>query len=569
MLDMNRDWSIPISVQEVLLAGWLQDEDMGCWDKDAVKAMASLLALRIFEDGIPEKQSHMLVAAQKYFEEEERAIIQEANRLDDIKTALKKREPIATSILLKQLGIEDSSLLDEDFESLSPEIIDVFERRGENEVEISFPLVKFAGLGRSAMGLGTAKTLLVRIFIDYTGEMPTAFCLHLDTDTPSTDIHTEHSPWVCLDDTKEPDVPYCSKTPSVFTWQLSRVLFRYLKTNTITLASLHSFITKSITELTYSCIMCGASHDASTVRLRRSIPCTLPSCQSIWLNPSQQDWDFNSPNQIQLAPSIPLSIRIPELRTDPFALDLLLTSIFCATKTAHAQLLPNCPITPIPIVSSILNNLPALSIIRDAVYPSTILRKYHLSAEHLLLYASTMFRGFLTSATDNAKIPGFPPGTHQFVLASAAPELEKSFAAQIELEPQRATRILFHGTSLDRLPSILAQGLKIHSGGALQRTGAAHGAGIYMAEEPATSFSYAPAAVSWKNSGLSNMRLLLGCEVVGAGASVGNGIHVIKDERRVMVRYVFLLGATARVPVARHVVPALESACRGLRSGFL
>ncbi|KAF2647450.1 hypothetical protein K491DRAFT_569114, partial [Lophiostoma macrostomum CBS 122681] len=52
-----------------------------------------------------------------------------------------------------------------------------------------------------------------------------------------------------------------------------------------------------------------------------------------------------------------------------------------------------------------------------------------------------------------------PAGTHQFVLANAAPELEHAFAKQLP-RYNPTTRVLFHGTSLDRLPSILAQGLK-------------------------------------------------------------------------------------------------------------
>ncbi|KAF2471455.1 uncharacterized protein BDR25DRAFT_186734, partial [Lindgomyces ingoldianus] len=52
-----------------------------------------------------------------------------------------------------------------------------------------------------------------------------------------------------------------------------------------------------------------------------------------------------------------------------------------------------------------------------------------------------------------------PAGTHQFVLANAAPSIESSFASKLpRYNPQ--TRVLFHGTSLDRLPSILAKGLK-------------------------------------------------------------------------------------------------------------
>ncbi|KAF1363819.1 hypothetical protein EJ07DRAFT_87266, partial [Lizonia empirigonia] len=52
-----------------------------------------------------------------------------------------------------------------------------------------------------------------------------------------------------------------------------------------------------------------------------------------------------------------------------------------------------------------------------------------------------------------------PPGTHQFVLANASPKLEKTFVSKIQWT-KRETTVLFHGTSLDRLPAILSQGLR-------------------------------------------------------------------------------------------------------------
>ena len=63
------------------------------------------------------------------------------------------------------------------------------------------------------------------------------------------------------------------------------------------------------------------------------------------------------------------------------------------------------------------------------------------------------------------------------------------------------------------------------------------------------------------------MRLLLGCEVAGTGRSVNTGIHVITDERSVMVRYVFLFTNYASSPVANTIVPAMASGMSALRTG--
>ncbi|ORY15477.1 hypothetical protein BCR34DRAFT_467908, partial [Clohesyomyces aquaticus] len=53
-----------------------------------------------------------------------------------------------------------------------------------------------------------------------------------------------------------------------------------------------------------------------------------------------------------------------------------------------------------------------------------------------------------------------PVGTHQFVLANASPILEAGFVGRVKGAGSAGTRILFHGTSLDRLPGILKEGLK-------------------------------------------------------------------------------------------------------------
>ncbi|KAH8723521.1 hypothetical protein GQ44DRAFT_710063 [Phaeosphaeriaceae sp. PMI808] len=63
------------------------------------------------------------------------------------------------------------------------------------------------------------------------------------------------------------------------------------------------------------------------------------------------------------------------------------------------------------------------------------------------------------------------------------------------------------------------------------------------------------------------MRLLLGCEVAGNGKSVSTGIHVLTEERSVMVRYIFFLTNTASAPLANTMVPAMMSTMSALRAG--
>jgi hypothetical protein len=266
--------------------------------------------------------------------------------------------------------------------------------------------------------------------------------------------------------------------------------------------------------------------------------------------------------------SLPLDVRIPEIRTDLFAVDMLLCSLYSAAVTAKPELLPNCPIQPLSTIKTILDALPKLTIIRDAVHVSSILATYHPDAEKLISWACTQYRGYIASASGLCKIKNLPTGTHQFVLANASPALEAAYMSRLP-KPSSQTTVLFHGTSLDRLPAILAKGLIVCSGTSLQRTGCVYGKGIYMAEDPSVSFSYAPINSTWRNSSLANMRVMLGCEVVGKGRSVTSGIHVITDEASVMVRYIFLFRQNAIAPVANHVVTAMGSAMAALRTGVV
>lgn len=60
--------------------------------------------------------------------------------------------------------------------------------------------------------------------------------------------------------------------------------------------------------------------------------------------------------------------------------------------------------------------------------------------------------------------------------------------------------------------------------------------------------------------------MLLGCELAGEKPGK-DGIHVITDPTRLMVRYVFLLEPKASMPRAKDVRPAMQSVFASLRSG--
>ncbi|CAO2648557.1 Nn.00g078240.m01.CDS01 [Neocucurbitaria sp. VM-36] len=534
---------VPPSVAEIIAAGWIQSNVVDAIEKAVVESVALLLQIEVYKNDIPTEK---LLEAAIFWESIEKGIIEEAEHLEGLQKALKIQDPRGTSMLLEELGIPDNSLLDEELMNLPAGLIDLVERVGDKEVELSFALTTSTELQRGAMGMPkAANTLLLRLFVDHIGDLPPSFCVHFNNDD---DLDTlEHSPWICSQNSKSPQDNVCKSVQTAFTWQLNRLIHTQLRIGNIGIADLYRLVKKRLEELGQLCISCGASHNAKNAHLRRSTPCDIMSCARLWYQ-------------------LPLDVRIPEIRADTFAVDMMLTSVYAAAMSNKSELLPGCPIYGNELVKTILNSLPSLTVLSHAVNLSTVLKSYHKDAEKLISWACVQFRGYLATATGICKIPNLPTGTHQFVLVNASPRLESDFVSRLPRYNPKTT-VLFHGTSLDRLPAILAQGLRICSGTSLQRTGAAHGKGIYMAEDPATSFTYSPASLSWRNSGLPNMRLLLGCEVVGNGRSVSSGIHVLTDERSVMVRYVFLFTNYAASPVASHIIPAMASGMAALRSG--
>ncbi|KAE8452256.1 hypothetical protein EG329_000956 [Mollisiaceae sp. DMI_Dod_QoI] len=105
--------------------------------------------------------------------------------------------------------------------------------------------------------------------------------------------------------------------------------------------------------------------------------------------------------------------------------------------------------------------------------------------------------------------------------------------------------LLFHGTCLKHLQSILREGFRA-------AFDTSRGKGLFMAENPGLSHQYAihasgfyrKAEVGWKYDPYKSFGMLLGCEVTGKGRQVhgdGAGILVITTLDSIMIRYIFLL----------------------------
>ncbi|KAF2814834.1 uncharacterized protein BDZ99DRAFT_458809 [Mytilinidion resinicola] len=233
------------------------------------------------------------------------------------------------------------------------------------------------------------------------------------------------------------------------------------------------------------------------------------------------------------------------LRHDPTVIDLLLVSIHAAISTGRMDLLPDCPINNITTLTKALNDMPALSTFQTAPDLPLALHGLTLPCKTLLSWLCTMQHGLASLSPDSPlHIPSMA-GAHQFTMAT--PTAKRAlFNAHVKRDP--LTRVVFHGTAMCRLYSIVATGLKVCSGTPLEANGAALGRGIYTAQEPSASLGYCVQSSGWPNSAFKNMRVLLGCEIAGFGNKHGLGTYVVPDEAMLVVRYVFLMPVTQVVP---------------------
>lgn len=224
-----------------------------------------------------------------------------------------------------------------------------------------------------------------------------------------------------------------------------------------------------------SCIVCGIG----SAQLQRSTICQKVQCCTI----------FSYAN---------CEILLADIWQNPTVADLLITMVNAAAMSGNVDLLTNCILDDATQVLNLLCRVPTVEALKKHlsscinVYGASFqldkaLMGYSSTPDQLrraLLWACNGNRGFLIPAVNQFRIPSF--GAHQFLLANASPELEIAFAAHFKTA-QSCSRILFHGTSFDRLHAILCQGLKVLSKTPLMRHAAARGSGVYTADEPATA----------------------------------------------------------------------------------
>lgn len=505
----------------------IEDPELTTRDIRALESFGQLMDLEVRGNIDDEERILNMHAASGYLNEQYEVIMNEARRLESIRLTLKADDPRRTSSLLARIGAEDPSAVEDRVANVTPDLIDVVEKIGPAEFEMVFPLTQMKSLQRRALGIGEARILLIRLRLVDEGFQ---FCMHL---FPS-DIKRAHR---FFEGVEAPQKQVCFGKTNRLTYQLGRELFRVSR-RFESLETTYTFLKEAIQTLNSRCVVCGKDIG---VTLHRSTTCG-ETCRLTFLRAT-------------------IEVRLAENWVDSPVLDLLLSSVHAASLAAPANqlLLPGCPNPESNI--GLIDQMPDLT---------TLGRNLSKPLEALLSWICTSHRGYLASVTDALRIPSMP-GALQFVLASSSPEKEKAFAAHVS--GPNLSRVVFHGTSLDRLYGILHSGLVVASGGPLQRNGASYGQGIYTAEEPRTAWAYTSApGAGWRSSRLGGMRLMLGCELDINVPAAGVGIYVISDESQLIVRYVFLYPSDAalhEIPVAIHVAPAMSIAFNLLRSGVV
>lgn len=534
-----------IDLAATVLFIWLRDSSWSDDDHLGLRAVAGLLGINVDET----IASTTLATLADYIDERYLELLAEAKRLDYMRMDLKSRDQDGVTNLLGNIMVEDTSPMEDAFARLPVPLLNVVERIDDTQVELIFPLVDLTLLQRAALGVAHAQSLIIRLNIQEATQPK--FCIHLDNETS---LHSSriHSQWTVFRSTRAPEQQICHGTITPVTYQLARVLTRYLVGGFKDLLSVHTLVSTSLKTMGSTCIVCGKHHG---VNLRKATICDAWECTNIFARS-------------------PLEIRLSPIRQDPLAVDMLIRMIHSAIQSGYHNILPDCPLDNHACLE-VMRTLPSMESLSKSKYFSVTVRNWHAGkTEQFLSWVCCSFRGFLATATGKLRIPSLPPGTLQFVLANGAPLKEMGFHTEFNANMQQS-KVVFHGTSLDRLYPILHQGLKIMSGTPLQAYGAASGAGIYLADEPSTSWIYADrkaaTRVNWSKSAIKNGRILLGCEMTGPGIAQGRGgVHVVTKESTVMVRYIFVVPTeTTAMPIAGHLTSAMMSVFNSLRSGAL
>ena len=505
---------------ELFATSWCGRRGLRGEDRAALESVAGALGVRTNLQS-SELQSRATAAAD-YLDGRVDAVIGKLKGLEAERYNLQRSDADSVEAAMRRVGIRTGDERDNAASVIPDHYLNTISELNTGHFELFFPLPNLNEIQRQAMALDTETTGIV-IYVQKTDQFNArGVCVHLYPNNCGPDH--QHTLW---QGTGVPDDHTCDGLRNRSVYHLTRIIASHISQNGTATDTIYNIARTRIGELGAVCIVCS---NALVSALWRSTTCSR-QCSIKWRRAS-------------------LEVRMSDLSYDPRVVDLLVTAAYAAASANVTQLLVDCPLTGNVILSTV-NQIPAITTLQQAANTAVAVRQLGRSVELLLSWALHSYRGFLVSPTGPFSVCNNLAGVTEFLLVNPEPTLQDAF-----IKCGMPTRVVFHGTSLDRLYAILRGGLRILSGdNILQRHGAAYGQGIYAADEPSVAFNYAGQwRGGWTNSSFQDVRVLLGCELAGQHTHATPGIYVIPNEKAIMVRYIFIIDRRINVPPTRAVI---------------
>lgn len=537
-LDIAREKSRDLAAAR--LAIWLNMSEYSPMLKAVLIDVGEVLGLK--------ESAQTWLAAKEHYKDKVEDLLVRARKLEDTRMTLMRTGREDVEEMMTELKMEVPAGVSAVLAELPAELVDVVEDVFEDQLELHFSLSHLHSLTTLALGVQGTETVVVTLRI-FGGGVVDGFCVHVE-ETVGVAPTMSHS-WI---DPREigtmPTQFVCRGKQSRLSVVLARAIWRELEGGeNCDIPALYARVKGLIRNGANECMVCAKDIGAN---LHRATVCGSLVCTLI-------------------ADSMDFAVWTETLRQDRRVMDLLFTAVHAVATARNVDLLPGLPDIwkDTKKLLAMLNALPATDVLAKADNMRTLLRLVSKNADLLTSWLCTASRTFIISATGHWRIPNMP-GIHQFLVVDNPPEIEAAFAKHNHLQPRM---VLFHGTSMDRLYAILAQGLRVLSNTSLMKHGAVSGAGIYFSSDTALPASYAAATTAkaagsggfFKSRGnFDGPQVLLGCE--HAGPATKGGVFVVTDPTKVIVRYVFLVPKGVAFPLAKDIVAPMVSTFYSLRA---
>lgn len=519
------------------LAIWLNISELSPTLKAALIDFGAVLGLK--------ESDKAWLAAKKHYESKVQDLVARARKLEITRMAMMRTNRGDVEELMEELNLEKPAGVAAVVAELPAELADVVEDVAEDQLELHFPLANLHSLTKLALGVQGTETVVVSLRM-YGGGVVDAYCVHLEETVGSPTLaHVWTQTWGAQ---RVPPKLSCPGKKTRLSHVIGRAIWRELQGDEADVAALYARVKSTIQNGANECIVCAKDIGA---RLHRATGCGSMVCNL-------------AGNEVEFG------LRVEMVRHDQRVMDLLLTAVYAVAQSRNLELLPTLPATwnDGTKLLGILNALPSTEILAKAADMHMSLRLVGKYADVLVSWLCNAPRNYIISATGHWRIPNMP-GIHQFLVVDNPPEIEAAFAKHNHLQPRM---VLFHGTSMDRLYAILAQGLKVLSNTPLMKHGAASGPGIYFSSETQLPASYAAAAPRGlaqsaffqSRKDFDGPQVLLGCE--HAGPATKGGVFVVTDPTKVVVRYIFLVPRGVAFPMAKDIVAPMVSTFYSLRA---